>query len=516
MNGDGDTTVAVIGAGAAGTLAVAHLADAAVRHQGRIEIALIDPKPEIGRGCAYSTTDPRHLLNVPCARMSAWPHDPDHFLRWLRGQGRPATAEDFVPRTLYGAYLAEVIGAAVAAADGRVRLRRIMDRAVGIDRVLGLARVRLASGAGVAAHRVVLAIGNQPPGTNWAPPELLASHRFIADPWAGDLAARLDDTAPVLLVGTGLTMVDVALSLLDRERTVHAVSRNGLLPRAHRTGPPPGMPPPVIPRHPPDAPLRLAQLRRIVADHVRASIAEYRDWRPAIDSLRPIIPELWQALPATDRAEFLSRDAARWETHRHRMAPQVARAVATARQAGRLQVGRGEVAAVEAAGDGLRVWLSDGRALHVGWVVNCTGPTRDLSACADPLPAALIDSGQARPDELGLGLATDLDGRVMDRLGIPSGTIWTLGSARRGRLWESTAVPELREQAAALAARLVNDPAPRSNRPGHGPTPPRQHRGVRVQAPLGRTHAVLPRSTLDDTEATLEAHDARNPVRQPL
>jgi uncharacterized NAD(P)/FAD-binding protein YdhS len=316
----------------------------------------------------------------------------------------------------------------------------------------------------VSADSVVLAIGNRPPGTGWAPPELLGSDRFVADPWRSPITERITDRSPVLLVGAGLTMVDLALSLADGSREVTAISRRGLPPRAHRAGPRPCLPPPAEllgaeGEGPEGEPLTLARLRRAVTGHLATSLARYGDWRPAVDGLRSVTSRLWQALPADQRAEFLAVDAAGWDTVRHRMAPAVARAVAAARTEGRLTVERGEVAAVVERADGLDVRLVDGRVLAVGWVVNCTGPDPDLTATPDPMLRNLFGAGLVGPGEQGWGLATDRDGRVLDAVGGSSGRVWTIGTPRKGQLWETTAVPELRVQAAELAAALLV-PAP--------------------------------------------------------
>ena len=49
-----------------------------------VTVRLIDAAESTGRGDAFGTVDARHLTNVPVARMSADPDDPDDFLRWLR------------------------------------------------------------------------------------------------------------------------------------------------------------------------------------------------------------------------------------------------------------------------------------------------------------------------------------------------------------------------------------------------------------------------------------------------
>jgi prepilin-type processing-associated H-X9-DG protein len=209
-------------------------------------------------------------------------------------------------------------------------------------------------------------------------------------------------------------------------------------------------------------------------------VGEHGDWRPAVDSLRPITTALWRGLSTVDRAEFLAEDASGWDSLRHRMAPSVAHALTTARRSGAVTVGRGQVAWAKEHADGLQVGMADGHVLNPHWVLNCTGPATDLTRSTCPLTRALLVVGSARPGELGIGLDTDDDGRLLGADGVAVDTVWTLGSLRRGQLWESTAIPELRAQAADLAGRLLKETVPRTPRP----------RGTRMDS--SRSHTEKP------------------------
>lgn len=316
MNGP---TVAVIGSGAAGTLAALHLINAAARGNQAKELVLLDPRAETGRGVAYSTVDGQHRLNVPAGRMSAYPDDPGHFLRWLQARRKITShSSEFAARQDYGCYLTEVLDEAIWSAAGRVRLVRRYEQVVGIRHSgLGAARLQLDSGRPLSADAVVLALGTPAPSTGWAPEALRRSARFVPDPWSWHAPTSLEDRQPVLLVGTGLTMVDVALTLDRPGRVMHAVSRHGWLPQPHAAHPRPPVPTPAFP----ETGLRLAEVRRRVLAHVAASTREHGDWRPAIDGLRCVSSWLWQRLPYDDQREFLASDARLWEIHRHRMAP---------------------------------------------------------------------------------------------------------------------------------------------------------------------------------------------------
>jgi adenylyl-sulfate kinase len=427
--------VAVIGAGAAGVMVAARLLEFARRQHKRIDVLLIGCG-EPGRGVAYSTRADCHLLNVPAVKMSATVDDPADFARWLdRAPG------DFVPRERFGAYLAEHLDT-VAKRGGPARLRRIDDTVVSARTGTGGLRLELRSGRTLNVAAAVLATGALSPSDKWAPPALRTDHRFIANPWAADAIARVPSDQDVLLVGTGLTMVDMAM-LLDRpNRVLHAVSRHGLLPRTHVTAP---LPPVALP----GAANTLSESRDLVLGHIKQCLRDHRDWRPAIDGLRPRTAELWQRLSDEERRTWLTRDAPHWDVRRHRMPPPTASAVTQIRRAGRLRIGQGEVASVAVTGNELDVVLTNGRRVQVGAVVNCTGPCLDVTG--DPLMDSLIADGMARPGPLAMGLDTAADGRLLPT----RAPLWTIGALRRGNLWETTAFAEIRQQAAEVAAAVL-------------------------------------------------------------
>jgi uncharacterized NAD(P)/FAD-binding protein YdhS len=449
-------TVAIVGAGAAGTLTAVQLCETATRRQVPLDIVLVDPAPEAGRGTAYATPDPRHRLNVPAGGMSCYPDDAGHFTRWLCRHGEPTvTGTDFATRYRYGAYLADTLAQAIVRGHGTVALRRLRTRAESCTGTPeGGVEFHLADGGHLVADSAVLATGPAATRSDWAPAGLRASGRFIRSPWSPDaLDGPLADTADVLLVGSGLTAVDLALSLDRPGRTVHAVSRGGLLPQPHTLSPagamaaPDGL----------DAP-SLSALRRTVYRHIGRAVRTHGDWRPALDSLRPHTARLWRSLTPEERAAFLQREGTLWNTHRHRMAPATAESVSRARTARRLRVHAATVAGAAVQGDGpVVVTLSNGLDVQVGWVIDCTGPGPRPE---DPLWRSLFGAGAAVPGPLGMGAATR-DGRLLDADGRAERPLFTLGAPRRGELWETTAIPEIRVQAAALAQELLAPLTPR-------------------------------------------------------
>ncbi len=426
--------VAVVGSGAAGALVCLHLARAAPE----LRTALIGPGPA-GVGVAYSTLAPEHLLNVPVARMSARSDEPDEFLAWLRARGYGVSGGDFVPRALFGAYVQDLLAAS------RAPSLRIEAQAVRLWRQAGGLWVELEGGGAVGGAAVVLALGMLSPRL---PPLLRGIARRAWDAGALDGLAPADE---LLLLGSGLTMVDVALTLSRRGHrgTMHVLSRHGLLPAPHRPG---IQPAPFRPRE-----SRLRELVRAVRAEVNRVEAAGGDWRAVVDALRPETPAIWASLSLADRGRFVRHLRAYWDVHRHRMAPEAARELGDLLESGRLRVHAGwpEHASVLERAVTVR-WRERGseirRELIVSRVLDCA-TVAGVTHADSPLLRSAEAADLVRLDPLGLGIETGPFGAAVVR-GQPSSSLFAVGALRRFERWESTAIPELRDQAAELAGHL--------------------------------------------------------------
>jgi uncharacterized NAD(P)/FAD-binding protein YdhS len=462
--------VLVVGGGASGTLLAAQLLRNA---PSPLRVALLERSERVGPGLAYSTQNESHLLNVPAGRMSAFPDDPEHFLRWLHRLEPGTQPGDFVQRQRYGQYLEAVLREARAAAAPGVGLEIIPGEAVSLSRVGEGARVVLADGAVLEARTVALAVGNALPADIAVEDGgLYASPRYIRSPWMEGALHRVQPHHPVLLIGTGLTMVDTVLSLAERnhEGRIHAISRHGLLPHVHRPGVAVG------PRvHIPE-PHRVRSVLRALRHEAR-SLREGADWRGVMDALRPQTVSLWHGLPLSERRRFLRHLRAFWDVHRHRMAPGVHDVLQQLQGVGVLRVHAARVRGFQVTDEG---WVmarvrprgtSREATFRVKHVINCTGPDACIGR-GHPLLRGLLESGLVQSDALALGLATDAEGALLDAQGRASEVLFTLGPLRRGDLWESTAIPEIRGQALALSRRLLAQLASRPAAPESTVSPP--------------------------------------------
>ncbi|MBJ7416193.1 MAG: FAD/NAD(P)-binding protein [Niveispirillum sp.] len=450
-------SIAVIGAGFSGSLVALHLLAAG---PAAPRILLVERTRGFGKGVAYSTRHGAHLLNVRAGNMSAFPDQPGHFLDWLRGRNETADPAGFVARATYGQYLQDMLSQAATGSDAVGRLVLVADDAVGLVPAAGGGFLLTTDvGRTYEVDGAVLAVGNFPPDP---PPGvdkgLLDTFRFQTDPWAPGALSRIGEKDGVLLLGTSLTMVDVALSLADQGHVgpILALSRRGLLPRRHG---PAGHP--TTPQAAPAISPSLAGSLHAVRVAVRAAMAEGRSWHGVIDSLRAATGPYWHALPVDARARFLRHLRPWWDVHRHRLAPPVDERLRAMMAQGRLRVIAGKLEWLRAGESGelcLRLRRRGQRVaeeLTVQHAVNCVGPGGDIAGTRDPLLRSLLDAGLVRPDPLRLGLDTDKDARLKNAEGQVVPGLYAMGPIMRGTLWEITAVPDIRVQAQKLAHSIL-------------------------------------------------------------
>lgn len=448
-------SVAVVGAGFSGALLAVQLLR---RCAGQDRVYLFERDSRFGRGTAYSTGNPNHLLNVRAENMSAFPDDPDHFRRWLATRGaeeQPAEtpAGPFVSRALYGRYVQDLLGSEIWSGGKARHLFLVPDEVVGIaPEPAGSLAVKAAGGRHYAADAAVLALGNFQPG------DTVAGH--FGNPWDPAALENLPATAPVLLIGTGLTMVDMLVSLLDRRHKgpIIALSRRGFLPFSHEAR---QAWRPLLPSAAERGSVRA--MFRLLRREIEAAAEAGVDWRAVVDAVRPLTQSVWQGWSLVERRRFLRHVRALWDVHRHRMAPSVAAQVAAALARGQLIVRRGWLRGIEpvAEGEGLAVTFRPKGAaapetLTVARVINCSGPASDYTRIDAPLIQDLLGQGLARPDPLRLGLDVDADGALIDREGTSSPRLFAVGPVTKGNFWEITAVPDIRTQCAQLAARIMD------------------------------------------------------------
>nr|WP_299911052.1 FAD/NAD(P)-binding protein [Sphingomonas bacterium] len=457
-------TVAVVGGGLSGALFALKLAAA----RPDFHIVVIEATRRIGRGLAYGACTPQHLLNVPVSRMEVGLKP--GFADWLDANPDAAGALSigleesggdphgiFVPRALFGAYLEERLEVALVT-DGGPGLSLVRGEAVRI-----LARpdraVRLSDGREIAADAIVLATGNLAPRAPGGPDQwFYDTPGFVPDPWAPDAFDGLQPDDPLMLLGTGLTTVDIVLKLTaaGHRGPILATSRRGLLPQVHAAG---GAWPAFLEAAIPASPRALT---RLIRDQVAAAQAQGVPWQRVFDAARPAIPAVWSSWSSREKRQFLRHLRTRWDVHRHRMAPRINDALHAQAESGRLDILAARLRSYRLTDDGVDITLaprgSAERRFTAARVVNCTGPRRDAGNIAIPLLADLRDQGLALPDALGLGLETE-NCALLDMDRRASTWLFALGALTCPQWWEITAVPEIAVQVDRLVGQLANPEA---------------------------------------------------------
>lgn len=437
-------SIIIIGGGASGVLLAAHL----LRDPGAdIRVTLIEKRDELGRGVAYSARQWDHLLNVPASGMSAFADDPDHFWRWLLTRHLVADGNRFVflPRRTYGAYLSDVL-----AGSKDERLRIVHDTCAGLKATTNGVEVSLEDGTSLVGHLAVLAVGHE---------ENAPRAKGIAVRVGSDEDTPLDPDAEVMILGSGLSMVDAWLSLSQAEHRgpITVVSRHGLLPKSHRDVA-------KIELDAADVPFGtdLHYFTTWFRDTVAEVEARGGNWRSVVDALRPFNQRIWQNWSIDTRKRFLEHVRPFWNVHRHRLPPELHGRMKAAVKSGQVRLVAGKFIDLDRNGGRVdarvrRRGFPNEEIVSVDRVYDCGGVTADVTRSSNPVVRGLIAAGAARGDELRIGLDVTVDCAVIDANGTASSRVFAVGPLTRGQFFEIEAVPDIRLQVAGLAARLLAD-----------------------------------------------------------
>jgi uncharacterized NAD(P)/FAD-binding protein YdhS/predicted metal-dependent enzyme (double-stranded beta helix superfamily) len=458
---DETPTIVIVGGGFSGSMTAAQVLRAATAAQVKTRVVVVERRGAVGEGVAYVAREPHHLLNVPAAKMSAWPDKPDDFLRWAQARHANIHGDEFLPRRWYGEYVRETL------LNAAQQARKVAELTVCYDEVRRVARrpsggwlVHLAHGTTICADAVVLAIGHRPPsdaiGARWSGPRT----RLISDPWRPFALNVVEPDEPVVVLGAGLTAIDAVFSLAHPKRRapITILSRRGLLPQSHaaKPQPPVDLSPLVADLTAKPGGIRAVELSRRLHRLARETSRSGGDWRSVVDGVRPHAGTIWQAMSLDQRRRFLARLRPYWEIHRHRMALSIGEKFGELRDCDWVDVMAGRIVAAQSDGNSVKLVVAERgtsriKEIDAAWVVNCTGPAPSNSAAANPAIGSLLVDGWLVPDELGLGLKTTEAGHAVGEEGREADDLFVVGTLRKPQFWESTAVPELRVQAAAIA-----------------------------------------------------------------
>lgn len=498
--------IGIVGNGFSGLMSAVHLLE---QRNVPVEVFLVGDGSQVGDGLGFKTSNPHHLLNVPAGRMSAYGNKPDDFLSWCQRSAdrypelKKVTSLDFVPRCYFGEYLRDLLKGVLRSVEGFHLFYSIEGPCLDIREADDQQKSKLldlGGGKVLAVDRVVLAVSNFVKNNNsckaWGADQ--GAHngvgRVIVDPWNQDQLKKVGRHSRVMFIGTGLTMVDVALSLKKQGHygAMTALSRHGLVPRSHRVD---GMNPPAhwveefkheiqgsfsfgdqelgVPsktqlNNLAHKKLTLIGLFGLVRKKIKSLQSSKGDWRWAIDALRPITQALWQALAPQDQERFLRHLKHYWDVHRHRMPPSVGLEIEAMMSQKALQVIAGRILGCSLEKDHMVIEYQGRHQINQGSmqkpekvvvdvVIDCTGYKPGLNELLEShLWLCLYERGFINVHRLGLGIDVTKDGRTIDRMGRAVPWLFAMGSMRTGLLLESTAVPELREQASRLSDKILS------------------------------------------------------------
>ncbi|MCB1226802.1 MAG: FAD/NAD(P)-binding protein [Verrucomicrobiales bacterium] len=462
MTGTSTQRTVIIGGGYSGLMTAVNIARLS---KNPMQVSVINTGRPAGRGVAYGTRRPEHLLNVAARNMSAFPDLPDHFVQWLRTRSDfdrmpdQELKERFIPRMIFGDYLKSLGHHYLSTPSmAGVTTTFVEGEAVGVRPLTGGgAEVQLADGRSVGADRVVLACGNEAPAPLPGVDALTGHAGWVANPWEAWHDKLPGDDGTIILLGTGLTTVDAIITLraLGWLGRIHAVSRHGWLPESHFRGreytdfPPAGVK---------VEELGLKRLRALMEEHCQKLREMGANPAIVVDKMRPHTQHVWSAFTVEERLEFARRDAARWNILRHRIAPEIHAQVTNAQLMGQLQVHAATIQGLEPEGDRIRVVLDGAEDLHGDLVINATGPQTRFSATRSGLLQRLMADGLIVPDEMDMGVRVAPDHTALLADGQRSPLLLAMGPLLRGTLWETIAVPELRGQARRVAETLTDAP----------------------------------------------------------
>ena len=467
--------IAIIGGGYTGAAVAIHLSRASPR---KLDIAILEPRQELGRGVAYSSTDPDHRINGPTAAHFLYPEKPTHFTDWFTADGGPVGDPDalddlgraFPRRSEMGRYIGGELAAHANGNPSNSAIRHIRDRAIDITATDDGYVVHLVSGATLAADMAIITTSNAAPSVP-SVLEPVASHPgFFPDPWDLERMAEIPNGAEALIIGTGLTMADAALTVV-RSRpltTITAISRRGRLPQTYRRTPPTETlwealnwtAPRFVARH--GRPVTVNNILAVLRRDISALMAAGDEWQIAIDDLRDAAHQLRPALPAAEQSRFIRHLWPWYETHRFRFPPQIEKKVDQLREIGRLNIQAARLGSS---------WPEDGRInvsltprgtnqkelLSFDAVINCTGPQRRPRETGDPFLKNLVAAGYLTDNHLGLGVEVDAACRAIGAGGAAIPRIRVFGPLTRGRFGEMNGVPHTAAQIVTVMPQLVAD-----------------------------------------------------------
>jgi uncharacterized NAD(P)/FAD-binding protein YdhS len=450
MKSEKISDVALVGGGFSGAAVVYHLLKDA---KTPLAISVFEPRAQVGLGIAYGDCSQRQILNVRSKGMSIDESRPDHYSKWLESSGIANAADLFSERYRYGQYVSLSLSS-VATTSG---FEHIKDSVVAITKNQNQQfEIFTQDGKKFLANSVVLALG-----------VVLANAKkekgptaHLTSPWKPGSFSKIKDASNLLIVGTGLTAIDVIVeaeySGFKGKYTV--VSRHAKFPQPHLDNP----------KSASAELLAWANSLRNYKPSVRALLRSIRSkvrsgvsWYEVIDALRIPTQDLWKGLSARDKHSFLRHLRWAWDIHRHQAPGQSIKLIESLISSGRMTLVKGRIKNITIFEGRTSVYIQprgagQERTIEADIAFDGMGMGTDIKRSDNPLILQMLKDGLITVDDLGIGLRADDLGRVISQHGQISDNLFLLGPLRRGELWESTAARELRAQGRVIAQEILS------------------------------------------------------------
>jgi uncharacterized NAD(P)/FAD-binding protein YdhS len=423
-------------------------------------ITVIEPRPLLGGGVAYSSADPAHRLNVPAARMLVLCEEPGAFEAWFKSSGSlaadpEAALEDgrlYPRRAAFGQYVDRQLRSAAAAAPDSLPFRHIQSRAEAVSLEGDGFRIATIDASDLKADILVLAVSHPPPAIPAPLRPIAGAQKFIGNPWTHQALSVISAQDRVLIIGTALSTADVIASLQARghQGAILAISRRGLVSRLRKMAQ--AEPYGDFATNPSRSAVSLLQRARKTMAQAEASGSS---WGAVIDAMRVQGLIIWSALPRQEKSRVLRHLRTFWDVHRYQVAPQLAAIWQAQCEAGRLSVRAARIEASRLIEGRMQVQIKFRRCEPV-WedfdaVVNCTGPDHSRVIETNPALAVMCQAGLIAPDPFGLGLQTDLAARALNPAGTANPNLFVAGPLARAAFGELMGLPQVSEHAKLVA-----------------------------------------------------------------
>ncbi len=460
MKSDSGISVVIAGGGFCGLMTLVNLIK---KSSHKINITLINKGYPLARGVAFHSYSELHLLNVEARNMSAFADQPEHFVEWCRSYNEVGTHADdipttYFPRNLYGKYLLDIFNSSISDLDPNIKVNLVDDEMSDIEKNEESFIVYTSQGKKIQADKIVLATGNCEPGPPVLNnPEFIKSKKYFSNPWSEQAVLNLKNNDDVLIIGSGLTMADVIIGLREKDFTgkIISLSPHGFNILPHRKSTPQRY---ILDELNP--PYTLENLFRLFYKHIRQARKHGQSGETVVDAIRAKTQEIWQNISHDDKKKFMTHLRHIWGVARHRLPSKIHSQIQQMIQDKKLEIIAGRIKNINDCENGIEVIAQRRKdqselVIKVARIINCTGPQTDIRKQNSALYNSLLKKGMIRPDEMNLGIDANSEFQVIEANNNTCESIYAIGSLLKGKLWESTAVPELRSQASRLADALV-------------------------------------------------------------